>query len=224
MTKEIEFLDGPAGLSVYAVLMGRAKVWDGVAGAFVEPDAGDWANYVITMTELAAMPGYFSGDMPAAAPEGRYFVLVLLRAGAAPASGDPVLGYVPLRWDGAAEVTLDDSLAAADFTEPAIAMGLTAVKARTDNLPADTAAAIAALGSPASPADVLTLLDENVDSTGGAAVTVRKALEAVLAVLAGRADFDAASGAEQFHGRDGVTPVVTTQIQGNGKRTASTIS
>lgn len=67
------------------------------------------------------------------------------------------------------------------------------------------------------------VLEENIDTTGGPAVSVRKALEAVLAVLAGQATYNALTGVEEFLGRDGQTPVVTTTLTGNGVRSASSI-
>jgi hypothetical protein len=68
------------------------------------------------------------------------------------------------------------------------------------------------------------ILGTNIDSTGGAPLTVKKALEAILAVLAGVASFDSATGQETFKGRDGNTPVVTNTLTGSGIRTNSVIS
>ncbi len=68
------------------------------------------------------------------------------------------------------------------------------------------------------------ILATNIDSTGAATLTVKKALEAILAVLAGVASFDATTGQETFKGRDGNTPVVTNTLTGSGTRTNSVIS
>ena len=71
---------------------------------------------------------------------------------------------------------------------------------------------------------VAAILGTNIDSTGGAALSVKKALEAILAILAGVASFDSATGQETFKGRDGNTPVVTNTLAGSGIRTHSVIS
>jgi hypothetical protein len=68
------------------------------------------------------------------------------------------------------------------------------------------------------------ILATNIDSTGAATITVKKALEAILAVLAGVASFDATTGQETFKGRDGNTPVVTNTLTGSGTRTSSVIN
>ena len=68
------------------------------------------------------------------------------------------------------------------------------------------------------------ILATNIDSTGAATITVKKALEAILAVLAGVASFDATSGQETFKGRDGNTPVVINTLTGSGTRTSSVIN
>lgn len=79
----------------------------------------------------------------------------------------------------------------------------------------------AALAAAASAAN--NVLTANIDTTGATAVTVTKALEAMLAVLCGTADFDPATGEELFRGRDGQTTIVTNAITGSGKRTQSTL-
>jgi hypothetical protein len=68
------------------------------------------------------------------------------------------------------------------------------------------------------------ILATNIDSTGAATLTVKKALEAILAVLAGVASFDATTGQETFKGRDGNTTVVTNTLTGSGTRTNSVIN
>jgi hypothetical protein len=72
--------------------------------------------------------------------------------------------------------------------------------------------------------NALSLLEGNVDSTGAGAVTVRKAMEAMLAVLSGVASFDASTGQEVFKGRDGQTTIVANTLTGGGTRTRSTIN
>jgi hypothetical protein len=67
------------------------------------------------------------------------------------------------------------------------------------------------------------ILGANIDSTGGSALGVGKAIEAILAVLAGVATFDAVTGQEAFKGRDGSTAIVTNTLAGSGQRTTSAI-
>jgi hypothetical protein len=71
---------------------------------------------------------------------------------------------------------------------------------------------------------VSAFLGSNIDSTGGTPVSVKKAVEAILAVLAGVASFDATTGQEAFKGRDGNTPVVTNTLTGSGTRASSVIN
>ena len=67
------------------------------------------------------------------------------------------------------------------------------------------------------------LLEADVDSTG-TPVTARKALEAILAVVAGNATFAESAGAAAFKGRDGTTDIVTNTVTGVGTRAGSTIA
>ena len=72
-----------------------------------------------------------------------------------------------------------------------------------------------------APADMFAY---DIDSTGGGAVTVRKALEAILAILGGKASHTAATGVTEFKGRDGTTVIVESTSTHSGNRTGSTIN
>jgi len=78
------------------------------------------------------------------------------------------------------------------------------------------------MSTAAQSAMLASLLGANVDTTGHP-LTLAKAMEAMLAVLAGNATFDTATGMERFLGRDGTTPVVTLALTGNGTRGESTV-
>lgn len=65
---------------------------------------------------------------------------------------------------------------------------------------------------------------ENVDSTGTEVITAKKALEAVLAVIAGDSAFTESTGGYQFKGRDGSTDIVTVTVDDVGDRSSSTVN
>jgi hypothetical protein len=67
------------------------------------------------------------------------------------------------------------------------------------------------------------ILAADVDSTG-TPVTAAKAMEAVLAVLAGNSTFDESTGDCSFKGRDGTTPVAANTVTDVGTRANSTLS
>jgi hypothetical protein len=67
------------------------------------------------------------------------------------------------------------------------------------------------------------VLAEDVDSTG-TPVSAAKAIEAILAVVAGNATFDRETGAASFKGRDGTTEVAANTVAGVGTRTGSAIT
>ncbi len=66
------------------------------------------------------------------------------------------------------------------------------------------------------------LLEQDVDSTG-APLSLRKALEVLVAARIGAARYDAASGTWTVNGRDGQTPVARVTLTGSGNREASEI-
>ncbi len=102
---------------------------------------------VIAMTESVDLPGYYVGSVPGETAAGQYVVVVF--------SGTWPVGSVPLRWDGAAEIvpsvpgdamalTAGERTATRGVIEASTVLALqatsTAIKAKTDNLPAAPAA------------------------------------------------------------------------------------
>ncbi len=66
-------------------------------------------------------------------------------------------------------------------------------------------------------------LELDIDSTGQG-LTAKKALEAIVAVLAGNASYDSSTGVWTIKGRDGSTTVVQITETAQGTRSGSTIS
>ncbi|MDD4890335.1 MAG: hypothetical protein PHU85_10435 [Phycisphaerae bacterium] len=67
------------------------------------------------------------------------------------------------------------------------------------------------------------LLETDIDSTGSP-VTLKKAVEVILARLAGKAAYDADTGIWTIKGADGSTTVLSLTMTGPGVRTGSVIS
>ena len=67
------------------------------------------------------------------------------------------------------------------------------------------------------------LLGENIDSTGGTAVSLGKAVEVLLGRAIGVAQYDGATGLWTIKGRDGLTTIATATMSSSGTRTASVI-
>jgi hypothetical protein len=62
----------------------------------------------------------------------------------------------------------------------------------------------------------------NVDSTGGT-LTLKKAIEALVARGVGNLAYDNDTGVVTLYGRDGETPVATVKLTGGGNRAESDI-
>lgn len=75
----------------------------------------------------------------------------------------------------------------------------------------------------ATPTDVTALGDLDIDSTG-TPMTLKKAIEAIVAAVLGKAAHDAANRQVSFKGRDGSTEIVEITYGGEGVRTAVTVN
>jgi len=77
-----------SGLNLYCQIKPHnlTTVWNGEA--FVAYDVGDWADYVVTLTE--STPGAYYGTWPTGFATGYYDIFVY--HGATPASTDPLIG------------------------------------------------------------------------------------------------------------------------------------
>lgn len=87
------------------------------------------------------------------------------------------------------------------------------------NLPADIDAILADTGT-----DGVVLAANDVDSTGGEVVGILKAIEVILGIAAGVADYNDATGVWTVKGRDGTTTIFTGTVTDEGDRSASTIA
>jgi hypothetical protein len=132
---------GETGLQLYAILSdSQGRPWNGVTSAFEAHDDSHWADYAVAAAELGTS-GQYSAAMPSAIPAGGYGWTMFGQQGGAPALSDssfPV-GAGSIEWDGSAEAPLISRLSAASYV-PANNAGITAIQAKTINLPANPAA------------------------------------------------------------------------------------
>lgn len=180
---------------------GAAADADSLPVATATRNGADDAAFVLTVAKLDTGRYKVTGTIP-----GTYAV------------GDRVGVSVAATVAGIAAKAVIDSLVLSDAlatqaTAQAAATAAQAVNSRLPETPVDV-----------SNLDPEIVLSANVDSTGASPLTLKKAIEAMLAVLAGTATYDQTLGIEQFKGRDGLTTIVSNTVTGLGVRSASTIS
>jgi|GEM_PF-606731 len=104
MANQIFHDAGETGLNLYALIADKtAQMWNG--SAFETIAAANWDTYDRALTEYDAT-GIYSADFPPAIPAGVYNISIRTRAGATPATTDPVARALAVYWDGSS-VTLD---------------------------------------------------------------------------------------------------------------------
>lgn len=74
------------------------------------------------------------------------------------------------------------------------------------------------------PAGTGKVMNVDVSSIAGTTLTLPDAIEALVAVICGKASFNTTTGVVSFKGRDGTTERVTVTITGDGVRSVSTLS
>jgi hypothetical protein len=143
-----------------------------------------------------------------------------IAAGAITSSEAPALANL--------DAAVSTRLATAGYTAPANS-DITAIKAKTDNLPADPAdesALEAAIATRAAPGDAMTLtsgaVDAILDETVEVTVTLRQALRVVLAVLAGKVS-GAPAGPLVYRDLGDTKARVTGVVDSSGNRTSVTV-
>lgn len=118
---------GQTGQNIYAVVFSDDSVWNG--SAFAAYLLANYSSYPITATEI--LPGYYTFTFPSTAAAGIYKIMFFRRDGGSPAAGDTVWdGPRDYEWDGSAQVTVASRLATGT-----VSSDVTAIKAKTDNLP-----------------------------------------------------------------------------------------
>ena len=107
------------GAALYAVLLNESsQPWNG-ATFDATPTTGEWASYVVALTEWSTT-GLYRVTMPAGiVTPGTYQVLVYKRLGGAgtEAPTDPVVWSAELAWSGSAVVGLEDVPSAATVAD-----------------------------------------------------------------------------------------------------------
>jgi hypothetical protein len=126
------------------------------------------------------------------------------------------------------DAAISTRLATAGYTAPANS-DVAAIKAKTDNLPADPAdesSLQAAISSRAAPGDAMTLtsaaVDAVLDEAVEGAVTLRQAMRVLLAVLAGKSS-GAPAGPIVYRDIGDAKDRVTGTIDSSGNRTSVTV-
>lgn len=114
MAKEITGVSGSGTL--YARLRNPAGSWWSGA-SFEVYSAGNYANYVITMTE-EGNSGHYTADFPSAiVAAGTYQILIHRQIGASPAETDTIINTGKIDWTGTNAVTVTASTGAMTGTE-----------------------------------------------------------------------------------------------------------
>jgi hypothetical protein len=213
MAGEIVYQHDAAGASLYATAMllsdedGQTMMAEPLTpGMFWDISIGDLTSFLgfgsilghaLPMSNIDTPGGYVhAADMPAA-PAGKYRVRVYEQAGASP---DPLtdtkLDGRVIEWDGGKEIALKD----VDADLATIDSVVDAIKVVTDAL-------------------------ADVDSTGTETVPAAKALEIILAALAGVAGYDTSTNVWTLKGRDGATTLATVGVASPaGSRNSSSIA
>lgn len=208
----------------------------------VDEAAADRNKYDIPLSDLAC-PYLYLADVPDGLPAGEYIEEVYDNGGATASNENQLLhDGGRLLWSGSdrmdfasrlafLDAAVTSRLAAAGYTAPPTAeangsAAATAVLATPANKLATDASGyvtpIASLVAALAAAAATAVLAENVDSTETEAVTLRKAVEAILAFAGGNSTNT--DGDVKFFGRDGETAVLEATAAGDGNRTGSTVN
>lgn len=100
MAQEL-YTSATTGQTLYAIVFGsQGQLWNGTA--FETPDASNWANYVVSMSE-SGTSGVYRGDFPGITAPGNYPFEVRVQASEAPAAPDVLAATGIVVWTGTAE-------------------------------------------------------------------------------------------------------------------------
>ncbi|MBN1359354.1 MAG: hypothetical protein JW993_02125 [Sedimentisphaerales bacterium] len=105
MANEIQ-ADYASGSVLYAVIRDRAgRAWCAATQSFEDWGSDDHTatDYALGLTDQSG--SRYVGDFDPNIPAGEYFIQVFVRAGAAPADTDTLVGTQELVWTGARELT-----------------------------------------------------------------------------------------------------------------------
>lgn len=106
MANEIQ-VSFQAGRTVYFLIRNAAgQVWNG--STFETYATANYTTYDVAGSEQGTASAFYVGTFPATIAAGKYAVVAKSQVGAAPAEGDPTVGYGDVYWDGSAEVALSN--------------------------------------------------------------------------------------------------------------------
>ena len=178
----------------------QGRYWTGAA--FETCVTANWATYDVPLTEVDAGCYLYAVDIPAAiSTPGDYVVNIFLQAGGTAAITDL------LKSSGVFLLKASQTVA----SRGSIEVDVDAVLVDTTLIVADT--------------NELQQQFDDVDSTGTEVITAAKALEIMLAILGGDANYNTTTRIFTVLGRDGTTELLTVTIDAlvAGDRTASTL-
>jgi hypothetical protein len=239
-----------SGATLYALIRDAdGAVWNGLA--FEAYLTANLSNYDIALTEQGTASRYYTAAMPALAA-GRYSVVVFVQAGGAPAETDTVAATGLGEWDGTrftrlgapAGVSVSADIAAMKAETAAIVADtnelqtdwanggrldllVDAVKAKTDNLPADPADASDVAAFIAGLDTKLNTIDDFLDTEVAA---ILAAVDTEVAAVKAKTDnlpegiqkntqhvafpFFMVDSADHVTGKTGLTPTCERSIDG----------
>lgn len=118
MAKEIQASYQP-GRTVYALIFNATgSVYSSATLSFVTYSATDYANYVVSLSEVALNAGIYFGNMPAVSP-GVYSIIARDQTGGSTAASDPVIACGDLQWNGSAVASVADAVTSGQFSQVA---------------------------------------------------------------------------------------------------------
>lgn len=95
-------------------------------------------------------------------------------------------------------------------------------KVSTRAIPSDITTAVTNINAHTDSA-VASVIDYDIDSTGGEVVPLSKAIEVILGVVGGKCEFNSTTAVWTVYGRDGTTIIFQGTTHGQGHRTSSDI-
>ena len=211
MAKEIRFALGTTGrTNLYATIDSPAggQRWNTATPGFEAYSAGNAASYAIALAEQGASGVYLGDFPPGILAAGTYPVAIRSRAGGSAAESDPLVGAGSVPWSGSGVAAPPTPVDLGSLTTL-----VTAVKAKTDNLPANPMPAgpvvLAAAGLDAIPVE--------------AGINVRQALSPILAAAAGVLS-GAGTGTVVIKAPGTTTTRINATVDVAGNRTATTLT